>query len=381
LTGAGLENGAISAAIDIATSVGCTEFKAKTLLVAALLRNDVSGAVRILETDPFCSADACRCAQNRYCISPCDSRLSEFTGTCQVAPNSALCVGATTTSSDVAGVSDAVTTGAPVACNYSSWRRKSACSATCSSKNGYETWTRTVNDLQACTGALSEERDCKASGCAAANPYGGPAPANNNGVVNQNNNNQNNAELDDQTLGAIIGGSIAAVLVLGLCIFFIRRRNNSKDNNDVYNPEQQAPAVGNPLFNDNQQRGENPLFSEDSLQKLEVPAAAAVTPAAAMATEEPATRERKSRKASKKKVRDEAELAVCITCGKEFKDSALLRMHATTHQSNDNDGNETMLSDGDTFGRTDSTLGNDKPLPLGYSEQGSVANLMVNDNL
>jgi hypothetical protein len=101
-----------------------------------------------------------------------------------------------------------------------------------------------------------------------------------------------------------------------------------------------------------------------------------------VAAEEPATRERKSRKASKKKVRDEAEMAVCITCGKEFKDSALLRMHATTHQQgNDNDANETMLSDGDTFGRTESTLGNDKPLPLGYSEQGSVANLMVNDNL
>lgn len=406
LTGTQLSTGAQSAAIDVATALGCTAFKALPF-VAKLKLNDAKGAAQALAADAFCTADACRCAQNRYCLEPCESLLSEFSAACPVAPGSQLCdpeaVGSTTAAAPVA-----------VDCKYSAWKKSKSCSVACTgsagTRSGYETWTRTVNDASECSLPLSEERSCSVS-CAAANnggAYGAPAEPAVNAAPNvnaQNNVNGGEQVLNNDEIGAIVGGLLGGLLLVGLIIFFARRRSsgNSKDRGDVYNPSYNAPAVGNPLFADASKSQENPLFSEDSLQKISVApvpapivAAAAVPAVAAVAASSSSSggerAGRKSRKVSKKKVRanddDAAELAVCLTCGKEFKDAGMLRLHATSHNAaggdDDDGGNETFEADGDTFAtqavkRKDSYL-DDKPA-VAISSQGSVANLLNNDDL
>jgi GH24 family phage-related lysozyme (muramidase) len=354
-----LSESAQSAAIDVATALGCSKFKAIDKLVASLKAGDTAGAAAALVADDFCLVDPCRCAQNRYCLDPCVETV--FDATCQIAPGSAKC--------------ETVVAETPFECKYSTWQRKSSCSSTCrngKSSAGVEQYTRTVNDASKCTLALTESRDCKVECAAVVNNNGGGggyaggggAPANANVVPNANDDAVvgGAAALDNNTIGAIVGGTLGGLALVGLLVFFARRRssNNSKDRGDVYNPSHQAPAVANPLFTDANKPQDNPLFSEDSLQKIAVapvpaPLAAAAPAPSRHTDDDDAPLKRK--KSSKKKIRTAAP--------------------APADDDSAGDAADTWTTQ--PIKRRESVL-DDKPA-LAISSQGSVANLMDNSDL
>jgi hypothetical protein len=360
-----LSESAQSAAIDVATALGCTKFKAIDKLVSSLKAGDTAAAAAALVADDFCLADTCRCAQNRYCLDPCVE--TTFDATCQIAPGAAKC-------------ESVVAAETPFECKYSAWQRKSSssCSATCrngKSSTGSEQYTRTVNDASKCTQALTQSRDCTVE-CAAivdknnggyAGGNGGGAPANANVVPNANEDavvGGGAAALDNNTIGAIVGGTLGGLALVGLLVFFARRRssNNSKDRGDVYNPSHQAPAVANPLFTEANKPQDNPLFSEDSLQKIAVapvpaPLAAAAPAPSRHTDDDDAPLKRK--KSSKKKIRTAAP--------------------APADDDSAGDANDTWATQTQPLKRRESVL-DDKPA-LAISSQGSVANLMDNSDL